>query len=114
MDYIEYKILSQDMDFSDDDQQKQIKDKKTSGVSLYSPSPGKFLNFNFDKMYSKTHVCGNCNIIYMLIEDFLHNFEDGEAQCKIFNLKICFLRINYYYKVKFNYFFYLFIFQSKV
>lgn len=89
MDYrtLEKNILSQDIDDSEDEENQKIHENK-SGVTLYSPTPGKFLNFNFDKMYSKTHVCGNCNIIYMLVEDFLSNFEDGETQCKLNNSKI--------------------------
>jgi hypothetical protein len=79
---LEKNILSQDIDESEEEDNNKALENK-SGVTLYTPTSGKFLNFNFDKMYSKTHVCGNCNIIYMLVEDFLSNFEDGETQCKI-------------------------------
>jgi len=84
MDYktLEKNILSQNVDESDEEQ--NITEGNKSGVTLYTPTPGKFLNFNLDMMYSKTHVCGNCNIIYMLIEDFLSHFEDGETQCNCF------------------------------
>ncbi len=86
MDYrtLEKNILSQEIDDSEEEENQKIQENK-SGVTLYTPTQGKFLNFNFDKMYSKTHVCGNCNIIYMLVEDFLSNFEDGETQCKYNN-----------------------------
>jgi hypothetical protein len=58
-------------------QEKEEEEKEKDAVILYKPTPGKFSNFNFDKMYSTTHVCGNCNIIYMLIDDVFANFDDG-------------------------------------
>ena len=90
---LEKNILSQDIDESDEELVNKKKEEEIkTGVSLYSPTPGKFLNFNYDKMYSQTHVCENCNIIYMLVEDFLSNFDDGETQCKM-NTKFFFFLI---------------------
>jgi hypothetical protein len=71
---------------------KEKEEEERDAIILYKPTPGKFAHFNFDKMYSKTHVCGNCNIIYMLIEDVFANFEDGENQSKY---KILYYKLNF-------------------
>lgn len=78
--------LNLEMNDEDDDVEKLKKEKEEEErdtIILYKPTPGKFANFNFDKMYSKTNVCANCNIIYMLIENIFKNFEDGENQSKL-------------------------------
>lgn len=98
MDYqtLEKIILRQDIEISDSEEDENPMEENKTGVTLYTPMPGKFKNFNFDKMYSKTHVCGNCNIIYMLIEDFLCNFEDGNTHCN--NMMEIFNILSHYHK----------------
>ena len=81
---IENKIFT--MELNEDESEEKLKkerdEEEKDTINLYTPTANKFANFNFDRMYSKTNVCANCNIIYILIGDVFANFEEGENQSK--------------------------------
>ena len=49
---------------------------------LYVPTPNKFRHINSDKLYTEVKVCNNCYIIYLLLNSFLKNINEGNSSFK--------------------------------
>ena len=51
-------------------------------IIVYKPTPGKFLNSDFNNMYTDKGVCQKCYKIYTLILEFLSNIDECTAEFK--------------------------------